>query len=231
MGAFVHADLGLLNFWLLTVSVIMDDEIECEVSGTKRRASDYSASPHPPTTGNNGTSGPLVYVRRKLEETGKVHTCGDLNVATPLKARKFSDTEKKGFSQQPDQIESRVSCSQAFSPLSAAALTASSCGIPVPSTGVPTNVFMPMEPSSSIPSGTPVQSNSPSSNKVHWKERFLRLQIFLNSCDQSSQDEYIQIGRSKHAVELEKRAIHLLLEEGKELHRMKLLNVLGKVSP
>nr|CAD1821567.1 unnamed protein product [Ananas comosus var. bracteatus] len=62
--------------------------------------------------------------------------------------------------------------------------------------------------------------------------------IFLKNCDQSSQEDYIRMlrslsaaGRSKHAVELEKRAIQLLLEEGKELHRMKVLNVLGKASP
>ncbi|KAJ1702721.1 hypothetical protein LUZ63_002500 [Rhynchospora breviuscula] len=68
-----------------------------------------------------------------------------------------------------------------------------------------------------------------------WKERFIRLQAFLKSCDQSNQEDYIRmlrslsaVGRSKHAIELEKRAIHLLLEEGKELHRMKVLNVLGK---
>ncbi|KAJ4758951.1 integral membrane hemolysin-III-like protein [Rhynchospora pubera] len=68
-----------------------------------------------------------------------------------------------------------------------------------------------------------------------WKARFIRLQAFLKSCDQSNQEDYIRmlrslsaVGRSKHAIELEKRAIHLLLEEGKELHRMKVLNVLGK---
>ncbi|KAF3789693.1 hypothetical protein EJ110_NYTH05236 [Nymphaea thermarum] len=72
----------------------------------------------------------------------------------------------------------------------------------------------------------------------HWKERFVRLQIFLKQCDEASRDDYVQmlrslsaVGRSRHAVELEKRAIHLLLEEGKELHRMKALNVLGKSLP
>ncbi|XP_078163396.1 uncharacterized protein LOC144558420 isoform X2 [Carex rostrata] len=71
-----------------------------------------------------------------------------------------------------------------------------------------------------------------------WKERFIRLQAYLKNCDQSNQEDYIRMlrslsagGRSKHAVDLEKRAIHLLLEEGKELHRMKVLNVLGKGAP
>ncbi|VAI35558.1 unnamed protein product [Triticum turgidum subsp. durum] len=38
-------------------------------------------------------------------------------------------------------------------------------------------------------------------------------------------------GRSKHAIELEKRAVNLLIEEGKELQKMKALNVLGKLPP
>ncbi|KQJ91352.1 uncharacterized protein LOC100825460 [Brachypodium distachyon] len=68
------------------------------------------------------------------------------------------------------------------------------------------------------------------------KERFIRLQAFLRNNEQSGQDEYIRILRSlssvdrrKHAIELEKRAVNLLIEEGKELQKMKALNVLGKL--
>ncbi|KAF8700636.1 hypothetical protein HU200_033981 [Digitaria exilis] len=68
--------------------------------------------------------------------------------------------------------------------------------------------------------------------------RFLRLQAFLRDNEQSGQEEYIcmlrslsSLGRSKHAIELEKRAANLLIEEGKELQKMKVLNVLGKLSP
>ncbi|KAM7529514.1 hypothetical protein LguiB_032924 [Lonicera macranthoides] len=70
----------------------------------------------------------------------------------------------------------------------------------------------------------------------HWSERFIRLQNYLKHCDNSNQEAYVQKvrsftveERSKHAVELEKRAINLLLEEGRELERMKVLNVLGKI--
>ena len=72
----------------------------------------------------------------------------------------------------------------------------------------------------------------------YWSERYDRLQTYLENCDRSPQEGYMRMlrslsaaGRSMHAIELEKRAIHLLVEEGKELQRMKVLNVLGKVSP
>ncbi|VAH24454.1 unnamed protein product [Triticum turgidum subsp. durum] len=72
----------------------------------------------------------------------------------------------------------------------------------------------------------------------YWSERYDRLQTYLENCDRSPQEGYMRMlrslsaaGRSMHAIELEKRAIHLLVEEGKELQRMKALNVLGKVSP
>ncbi|PKA61114.1 hypothetical protein AXF42_Ash006010 [Apostasia shenzhenica] len=64
-------------------------------------------------------------------------------------------------------------------------------------------------------------SISPIEGEEYWKERFVRLQMFLKNCDQSNQEEYVQrlrslsaSGRNMHAVELEKRAIQLLLEEG-----------------
>lgn len=76
------------------------------------------------------------------------------------------------------------------------------------------------------------------SSNQDWKERFIQLQAFLKNNKQSGQDEYIcmlrslsSVGRSKHAVELENRAVNLLIEEGKELQKMKILNVLGKLSP
>uniref|UniRef100_A0ACD5XYZ2 Uncharacterized protein n=1 Tax=Avena sativa TaxID=4498 RepID=A0ACD5XYZ2_AVESA len=76
------------------------------------------------------------------------------------------------------------------------------------------------------------------SSTQDWKQRFIRLQAFLRNNEQSGQEEYIRmlqslssVGRSKHAIELEKRAVNLLIEEGKELQKMKSLNVLGKLPP
>ncbi|KAK6116172.1 hypothetical protein DH2020_008441 [Rehmannia glutinosa] len=69
-------------------------------------------------------------------------------------------------------------------------------------------------------------------------ERFIRLQKFLKQCDEANQREYTQMllhlspsELSKHAVELEKRAIQLTIEEGNEMQRMKALNILAKSSP
>jgi len=89
-----------------------------------------------------------------------------------------------------------------------------------------------------VASGTAIQEDVKPLNIQYWNERFNRLQTYLESCDHSTQEGYLRklrslsaAGRSMHAIELEKRAIHLLVEEGKELQRMKALNVLGKVSP
>nr|CAH65847.1 OSIGBa0147B06.6 [Oryza sativa] len=85
---------------------------------------------------------------------------------------------------------------------------------------------------------TTVQDDTHKSSNQYWNVRFNRLQTYLESCDRSTQEGYMRMlrslsaaDRSMHAIDLEKRAIHLLVEEGKELQRMKALNVLGKVSP
>lgn len=84
----------------------------------------------------------------------------------------------------------------------------------------------------------PNQSDPPRSSNQDWSDRFIRLQAFLRNNEQSGQEEYIRmlrslsaVGRTKHAIELEKRAANLLVEEGKELQKMKVLNLLGKLLP
>lgn len=127
-------------------------------------------------------------------------------------------------------------------------------GLPVPaSISSTTTPGFPVYPEPRrVPAAVPVQAetqtvltNIPSQSEPQrrprdqrWKERFGQLQVFLKACDQSNQDDYIQklrslssAGRSKHAYELERRAIQLTLEEGKELHRVRILNVLGKAWP
>ncbi|KAK9063983.1 hypothetical protein SSX86_017855 [Deinandra increscens subsp. villosa] len=68
-------------------------------------------------------------------------------------------------------------------------------------------------------------------------DRFIRLQNFIKQCDGSDHRENVQLllrlspmELSKHAVDLEKRAIQLTIEEGKEMQRMQALNILGKPS-
>eukprot|EP00249_Psilotum_nudum_P022106 c28375_g1_i1 orf=630-2486(+) len=74
-----------------------------------------------------------------------------------------------------------------------------------------------------------------SMNLLPYQLRFKQLQAFLKQCDDSNQKDYLQVlqslssvARSGYAVELEARAIKLSLEEGREINRMKALNVLGK---
>ncbi|KAG6422938.1 hypothetical protein SASPL_113321 [Salvia splendens] len=69
-------------------------------------------------------------------------------------------------------------------------------------------------------------------------ERFIHLQKFLKQCDEARHRDYTQTlmhlppsELSKHAVELEKRAIQLTIEEGNEMQRMKALNIFIKPSP
>ncbi|KAI3798301.1 hypothetical protein L1987_33572 [Smallanthus sonchifolius] len=75
------------------------------------------------------------------------------------------------------------------------------------------------------------------SNEEHRVDRFIRLQNFIKQCDGSDHRENIQLllrlspsERCKPAVELEKRAFQLTIEEGKEMQRMQALNILGKPS-
>lgn len=69
----------------------------------------------------------------------------------------------------------------------------------------------------------------------NWNSRFVQLQKYLKQCDSSNPEVYLQKLRSfstdecsRRAVELERRAIQLMLEEGREIQRVKDLNVLGK---
>ncbi|KAM0039447.1 hypothetical protein Hdeb2414_s0012g00382231 [Helianthus debilis subsp. tardiflorus] len=67
----------------------------------------------------------------------------------------------------------------------------------------------------------------------HWSARFAQLHNYLRQCDASNQEVYLQKLRSfspdecnRHAVELERRAIQLTMQEGTEIQRVKELNVL-----
>ncbi|PWA55748.1 hypothetical protein CTI12_AA344040 [Artemisia annua] len=69
----------------------------------------------------------------------------------------------------------------------------------------------------------------------HWNTRFSQLQGYLQRCNTLNQEVYLQKLRSyspdecsRHAVELERRAIQLMVDEGKEIQRVKVLNVVGK---
>ncbi|XP_042753639.1 uncharacterized protein LOC111878454 isoform X2 [Lactuca sativa] len=86
-----------------------------------------------------------------------------------------------------------------------------------------------------IASKTSVPRFKVSNDDDQMTERFIRLQNFIKQCDGSNHRENIQLllrlsplELSRHAVELEKRAIQLTIEEGQEMQRMQALNILGK---
>ncbi|CAA7399618.1 unnamed protein product [Spirodela intermedia] len=195
------------------------------IPGSKRHLSERPLSPLHPSASCSSANGHLVYVRRKVEDSGRGGTRDDMEMAPSAKSSISHRDEMKRLSyEQEHSQEPKSSHFQSFSP----------CALGEPTTGFSSEELT----CTAASTGGPAQAHSPSPSRVHWKERFLRLQTFLKACDQADQEEYIQmlrslssVARSKHAVELEKRAIHLLMEEGKELKRMQLLNVLGKISP
>ncbi|CAL9110464.1 hypothetical protein MUK42_32584 [Musa troglodytarum] len=197
------------------------------LAGSKRKQSDGPASPSSSQMpGKILSHGNLVYVRRRLEtEQAKTGASVDANKDESSESR----TPEGVVIVEPNPDLNKIQEPK----------TATSGGLSDLNSCEKTNSgFVVSEPhDSSVISETPVIDDSLTANNQDQGERFLQLQMFLRSCNQSSQEDYMQMlrslsaaGRSKHAVELEKRAIHLLLEEGKELHRMKVLNVLGKAS-
>ncbi|KAJ7538847.1 hypothetical protein O6H91_11G065400 [Diphasiastrum complanatum] len=70
---------------------------------------------------------------------------------------------------------------------------------------------------------------------VAHQKRFINLQAFLRLCDETDQTDLLQAlrslsaaARSGHAFNLETRALKLSVEEGKEMIRLKMLNVMGR---
>ncbi|XP_042494732.1 uncharacterized protein LOC122074017 isoform X2 [Macadamia integrifolia] len=210
-----------------------------KVSGIKRPAPECPTSPPGHHSPNNKANGHIVYIRRKSEsEVGKSSSCEITeNGADCQPFRQFSHREQETYWQQI-QMDSKISSFAAFAPIPMAPhMTFSSGGPTVLSRGESGNGLSPAEPNYPGVSAAVPFLVSPQASNQHWRERSLRLETFLRNCDHSNQEEYIQMlrslsaaGRSKQAVEIEKKAIQLLLEEGRELHRMKVLNVFGKSS-
>lgn len=184
--------------------------------GTKRLQCDTPSSP-----GYHN-----VYVRRKVEsDQSKV------NSSQELKGNGRVKTKEQEAQQNAQQDEAKKP--QVASPVAESIELVSSKSPENPNAEI---VQEKTEPP--VASGTGIQDDVQQSSIQYWNERFNRLQTYLENCDRSTQEGYLRklrslsaAGRSMHAIELEKRAIHLLVEEGKELQRMKALNVLGKVSP
>ncbi|KAL6011936.1 hypothetical protein ACLOJK_002402 [Asimina triloba] len=192
---------------------------------------------------NNSLNGHLVYVRRKSEtESSNTNVFSAVN-AKSLQPIKPSSGNQESLGSQDQREETGVSGIPVCAPMPAASLATFSSGGPsVPnSLGKLHNGLAASESNCQpIATGAPyaISPQSQRASNRYWEERYLCLQTFLRSCDQSGQEEYIKrlrslsaANRSREAYDLERRAILLSLEEVKEIQRMKVLNVLGKCSP
>ncbi|KAK9285969.1 hypothetical protein L1049_025171 [Liquidambar formosana] len=203
-----------------------------KVLGNKRPTSDCPPSPPSHLSGSsNSPNGHLVYVRRKFEaELSKSGTFDKEHSADYPQSRQVSHKGDMPQQQTPMKLPTRTGFSASVpismdSMLNSSKIPSAHFSLPKHDNGM----------SPEVTSAVPSSENSQDISHLHWKERFIHLQAYLKKCDHSNQEACIKmlqslnsVERSRHAVELEKRAIRLLLEEGREMQRVKVLNVLGK---
>lgn len=147
-----------------------------KLSGTKRELPSSPSTPH--SQQNSIYSGHLVYVRRKLDiEQSKA--C----------AENVECTDQSSETKSPGEQEAKLSgvSTLLLSPTSFISPLRSE---PVPCSRKPGNL-MPIPVNHAVVSPA-LKSETQSQGEGHWKERFIRLQMFLRTCDQSNQEKYIQ---------------------------------------
>ncbi|CAN6303276.1 unnamed protein product [Urochloa humidicola] len=148
-----------------------------------------------------------VYVRRKVEsEHSKVN---------PSQELKGNGRDKAKEQETHQDIQHEANRPQVASPVAEPVEIVSS-----KSPEKPNAETVPEKTEPPVASGTGIQEDVKQLSIQYWNERFNRLQTYLESCDHSTQEGYLRklrslsaAGRSMHAIELEKRAIHLLVEE------------------
>lgn len=188
----------------------------------------------------NTFSGESSIVLSPVKSTEAVQTEPNCSItaksADPPSSRKASSDESREVEVQHEPLrEIKVSPSETEHVYPTFPNTSSGEASLLLSLGKPTKTVL-SEPYHSV--GADAIAHSPcKSREQDWKSRFLQLQMFLKKCDQSNQEEYVQklralpaVGRSRHAIELEKRAIKLSMEEAKEYQKMRNMGVIGKES-
>ncbi|XP_057966318.1 uncharacterized protein LOC131156553 [Malania oleifera] len=207
--------------------------------GTKRPSPESPVNPacHQ-SQGSNMANGHLVYVRRKSEvDVGKSSSCDATRNHVDCQDLKQLGPQEETTQPKPEIKDTEISF-PAVAPFPVASLANHSSGKPsIPLLSGRSGVRFPPADSSYIPVTNAIPSLDNPTRRINrqWEERSLQLKILLRKLDQSNREDYVQMLRSlssvelsRHAVDLEKRAIQLALEEGKELERVRLLNVLGK---
>nr|XP_043612909.1 uncharacterized protein LOC122584899 [Erigeron canadensis] len=198
---------------------------DVKVSGIKR--------PQPESTmtstcqqSSSTSSGPLVYVRRKTEPEQHKNSATDKANDQPSRLHE-NDGKNNGQNSVNDStmlcirndISEPKTCGGMLSTVPLATLDSGKSNI-----------------TSHVADSIRLQVDNSKGLGIHlWEERKIRLQNLLKVLDLSNQDEYCQmlrslssVGLSKVAVELEKRAIKLSVDEAKEVQRAKHMDMLDK---
>ncbi|XP_017247689.2 uncharacterized protein LOC108218988 isoform X2 [Daucus carota subsp. sativus] len=215
-----------------------------KLSGTKRAQPESSRHPSP---GGTAANGHFVYVRRKAEtEAGKCSNDDSTSISADHSQSKENSHQNENIEEHLQEKESNIVVPEAsnIERLSVECVSKAPAGSPPVSKS--SNTFP-----STVSNHLPVRSSQPSlghrkRTKVqHWEERYYKLQNLLKQLDNSSHEGYVQMLRSfssvelsRHAVELEKRAIQLSLteafsslqvENGKELCFWMFLAIIQRV--
>ncbi|WOG97711.1 hypothetical protein DCAR_0417052 [Daucus carota subsp. sativus] len=216
-----------------------------KICGTKRPIPE-SLTSHPfrPLSDRTTTKEHLVYTSKKLEPVqgnGKSGHNADRSVSNPL-PKPHHNMQQEILPKQTLVLEDNTNhVSMATSNHTIPKNTCSYLNSPLDSLPIslanPGNGMGPAENDcSKVISKVPISAHSRRVDDRKWEERYIHLQNFLKMCDDESIcRDHVQKLRhltpaelSIYAVELERRAIQLTIEEGKELQRMKALKILEK---
>lgn len=213
-----------------------------KVCGNKRLTPERpSSSQGLPYSSYNGTNENIINVRKRFEqELGSRRSQNNVEkkISSYSEAKNVVGQMRQDIIQKPMK-DGSLHQGPVVAPNNLKAVMAfASSGPSVPNSLGKHNHSTPVaKVSQELPHAIDIKSTH---HDLHVKEtvRFVRLQNFLKQCDEANQRDYTQTlmhlspsELSKHAVELEKRAIQLTIEEGNEMQRMKALNIFIKPSP
>ncbi|PIN01666.1 hypothetical protein CDL12_25826 [Handroanthus impetiginosus] len=200
-----------------------------KVCGTKRLTPERpSSSQGLPSLAYNGTNENVMNARRRFElELGRGRLQNSVEKISDLRqefTQKITQMRDSNLHHIPVATSNNLTATMTFP----------SSGPSVPSSFVKHSNST---PASNVSQELHRSGDTKGNSEQLRTERFIRLQKFLKQYDETNQTEYTQrllhlspAELSKHAVELEKKAIQLTIEEGNEMQRMKALNILGKSS-
>ncbi|KAK1400321.1 hypothetical protein POM88_010184 [Heracleum sosnowskyi] len=219
-----------------------------KVSGTKRLTTESPTShPWPPRPDHTATKEHLVYTTQKSKFVpgNKKTENTDRNMSSPP-LKRFCSMQQKTPQKQSRVVETNthqvhMAPSNYMVPKNVLSYSNPSLHSLPTSFASPGNGAGPAETvclNDTSKVALPSDSKRVQDQKIgqNWEERYINLQNYLKICDsESTHKNQIQIlghlspvELSMYAVELEKRAIQLTIEEGKEFQRMKALKILEK---